>query len=385
MHSLTKILHSLLTGGHRQAVSQMKEDEESRKEVTSIRLKPQTRAYLQAQSEALGISVSQLINIIIDGVVSIETSPQESRIDSIYDRLMLVFESHGIAPLDMSRMLSQFGITLSTLKSRDATLDLISPELLAGVTRWFGVNQHWLTAATAEEVYPTRKLSWYKSTENFAATLIERCMKHHKVDIYVIKNAGVSFEDAELYDDNAHYLGMGILLRYEEKVSDVSFSRYELCEFQRWNYDRCRKDLKLLLSFFEEFSSKNHSVRIHGCSVNEPIFDRIYQGRITPDHLEKSLRQAEWWDTSLFKVDIAHEYKGRKFSRYLTAYLDSPYKTFTQTYNKYNSPDKLIVKVWDKDVEHQYNWFTEALEDIYKKYHAPIEQALPVEKNSGHG
>ena len=39
-----------------------------KKEVTSIRLRPKTRAVLQVYSENLGISVSQIINIMIDGV-----------------------------------------------------------------------------------------------------------------------------------------------------------------------------------------------------------------------------------------------------------------------------------------------------------------------------
>ncbi|MEG3139516.1 hypothetical protein SC171_16675 [Pantoea cypripedii] len=79
------------------------EDDDGRKEVTSIRLKPQTRAYQQAQSETLGISVSQCINIIVDGVVNIETSPHQIHIETMYDRLMLLFESHGIEPLQMRR------------------------------------------------------------------------------------------------------------------------------------------------------------------------------------------------------------------------------------------------------------------------------------------
>ncbi|HGN0870225.1 hypothetical protein EC835_11416 [Providencia alcalifaciens] len=38
-------------------------------EVTSIRLRPKTRAVLHAYSDNLGISVSQIINIMIDGVI----------------------------------------------------------------------------------------------------------------------------------------------------------------------------------------------------------------------------------------------------------------------------------------------------------------------------
>lgn len=178
------------------------------------------------------ISVSQMINIMVDGVISIETSPRKSRIDTMYDRLMLLFESHGIAPHEMSRMLVQYGVTLSALKSRDATLDLITPELINDVSGWFGVNASWLSATT-EEVYPRRSLSWYKNSEGMAVSVIERNILHGNLDVYVIRSDGVSFQQAELQDDNTHSLNIGFVLKYRVTVGGVGFSRFEFSEFQR--------------------------------------------------------------------------------------------------------------------------------------------------------
>lgn len=109
MHSLSKLVQALIAFGNKTALAQSKEMDDGRKEITSIRLKPQTRAYLQVQSENLGISVSQLINIMVDGVVSVETTPQKNVIDTMYDRLMMLFESHNLTPLEVSRLLKHRG------------------------------------------------------------------------------------------------------------------------------------------------------------------------------------------------------------------------------------------------------------------------------------
>ncbi|WP_072279232.1 hypothetical protein [Cedecea neteri] len=371
MHSLTKILSSLLTGGQERALKVMDEEEDGRKEVTSIRLKPQTRAYLQAQSEVLGISVSQFINIIVDGVVNIETSPHQSRIDTIYDRLMLLFEINGIGPLEMSQILAEYGLTLSKLKSRDATLDLLTPELLKNVSNWFGVQQSWLSAKS-EGVFPTRALHWYKNTEGMAASIIERNIEYGDLDVYIIKNAGVSFEQAEKYDDYENNLGMGFVLEYRTKIGSASICRYEFCEFQRWNYIRCRNDLKLIFRFLHELEQKRAAIRVHGCTVKEAIFERIYNGRILPDQLRIALNNAAWWDPRIITEDVAVNYSEMKFSKFVTAYCELPMKTIRPVYNQYSSnPEAWTVTLWKDDSgEQKYHSLREALEDSFRRYHS---------------
>lgn len=380
MHSLTKILHSLLAGGHDRAVKQMEEEDDGRKEVTSIRLKPQTRAYLQAQSEALGISVSQFINIIVDGVVNIETSPHQSRIDTMYDRLMLLFESNGIEPLQMSRMLAEHGFTLSKLKSRDATLDLLTPELLATVSGWFGVETSWLSAKN-NAVYPTRNIHWYKSPEEMAASIIERSILYGDLEVFAVKNAGVSFRMAEEHDDNEHHLGIGFLVRYRARAGDAGVTRYEFCEFQRWNYVKCRNDLKLVFRFLSELQNKKYGVRFHGCSVDEALYDRIYHGRILPDQLEKALNRGEWWDPRSELEDFSGSYQKMKFGQYLTAYCGRPDKKFEPVYNQYSSyPEGWKVSLWNGGPDEQrYFSLSAALEGSFDRYHSPA--ATPSDGN----
>ncbi|WP_455917053.1 conjugal transfer protein TraE [Pantoea agglomerans] len=369
MHSMTKILGSLLTGGQERAIKQMAEEDDGRKEVTSIRLRPQTRAWLQAQSETLGISVSQMINIMVDGVISIETSPRQSRIDTMYDRLMLLFESHGLAPLEMSRMLAQYGITLSALKSRNATLDLITPELINDVSGWFGVNASWLSATT-DEVYPRRGLGWYKKAEDMAVSVIERNILHGNLDVYVIRSDGVSFQKAEHQEDNTHNLNIGFVLKYRVTVGDVSFNRFEFSEFQRWNHAACREDLKHLFRFTGELSRRHRDVQLHGRTLKEDFFDRISAGRILPLQLEEALNRSGWWDPNEFAAEAGSVYKEKKFSRYLDAYFSALSRTFVPIRSEHSrSPEGWMVRTW-KEGEEPIKYFSlaDALDDVYDRH-----------------
>jgi hypothetical protein len=370
MYTLVKIIQSLITGGHPQALKQMDETEEGRKEITSIRLKPQTRAYLQAQSDSLGISVSQLINIIVDGVVSIETTPQISKINSIYDRLMLLFENHRIQPMDMSRMLSDFGVTLSKLKSCDTMLDLITPAMIQQVSSWFGTNPKWLSAES-DEIYSRATVGWYKNTEGMAASLIEHRIIHRSIDVYAIKRDGIPFEVAEEFDDNKHRLDVGFLLKYETQVKGVSFYKYEVCEFQRWNYDRCREHLKLVFKFIDALEDHCSGVNFYGRSLDDNIIDKLYLRELSPAQLDRELlSNAKAWYPADLTNDIGNRYSKMNFGKFISAFCDSPSKSFIPNKTQSDYIESWEIETFGEDGEKFKTLFlAEGLLKLYEKYH----------------
>ncbi|WP_226905700.1 MULTISPECIES: conjugal transfer protein TraE [Serratia] len=373
MHSLSKLVQALIAFGNKTAQAQSKEMDDGRKEITSIRLKPQTRAYLQVQSENLGISVSQLINIMVDGVVSVETTPQKNVIDTMYDRLMMLFESHNLTPLEISRLLKHRGVTLSKLKSRDALLDLITPEMLAEISEWFGVRLTWLNGR-GDEIYENNSLTWYKNTEQMAVSLIQRRIEHGKLDIYVIKRAGVSFAAAEEHDDHKHNLRMGFLLKYRHKVGDVEFEKYELCEFQRWNYNRCREQLKLVFKFINELAQRTTGVYMHGVTVDDNHMEKISLGRVFPSQVKNEFsKQGEWYPEEHTEDNLSG-YSNKKFRQYIDTYCGNPSKSFIKKRDA-NNNHIWEVKVWGDNQETQeYLYLRKALEDTYEKYPPPAKR-----------
>ncbi|MHC6758250.1 conjugal transfer protein TraE [Yersinia ruckeri] len=366
MHSLIKIIQSLIATGNSRAKEQNVGIEEGPKEITSIRLKPQTRTYLQAQSEALGISVSQLINIMVDGVVEMETAPLNNLIDSLYDRLMLVFESHHIKPLDMSRMLSKYGVTLSKIKSRDSMLDIITPEMLKEVSDWFGVNSGWLSGEK-EDIYPRNCIHWDKHPDNMILSVIDRLIKHRNIDVYVIKTDGVSFEEAENHDDATHNMRMGFLIKYQYSVEDVTFDKYELCEFQRWNYVRCRNDLKAVFDGIIKLEGLYTGVHLHGRSLDMKVMDKLIEGKVFPPLLEDVLRRNGTWYPEDLVTGVCLK---PQIEKYIEAYTALPSKHFVEEGSGDHFSKKWTISVIDSDKSiYQYHYLSDALNDMYDKYH----------------
>lgn len=345
MYSLTKLIQSLISLGNDNARNQELglEIEDGRKEITSIRLRPQTRAYLQAQSDALGISVSQVINLIIDGVVEIESQPQKNKIDSIYDRLITLFESHKITPLDMSRILKNYGVTLSKLKSKDAILDLITPEMIEDVSSIFGVKSKWLNGED-DYIYNPRDITWYKNAEGMAITILARRIIYGRVNVFVVKREGVEFKVAEERDDNENCLDVGFILCYEKNVDGVKFEQYEVCEFQRWNYINCRNQLKLIFKFLDDLNNKVSGVSFNGISLNDNLIEKLYLGKILPVQIRNIFFNKSVWYPEELTSDIDSAYRNKKFSKFIEAYCEGPIKSFEYT------PTSLDGRIWSVSI-----------------------------------
>ncbi|EFE93265.1 hypothetical protein HMPREF0758_5086 [Serratia odorifera DSM 4582] len=365
MHSLLKIVQSLITSGNSRANERNTEVEEGPKEITSIRLKPQTRAYLQVQSETLGISVSQLINIMIDGVVELETAPRKNEIDSLYDRLMMLFESHKISPLDMSLMLHKYGVTLSKIKSRDIMLDLITPEMLKEVSSWFGTNLTWLNG-TSEEIY-SRSIDWYKNPDWMILAIIDRLIKYRKVDVYALKREGIEFSEAEHHDTTALNLSMGFVIKYKHTVDNVTFDRYELCEFQRWNYVVCRDGLKDVFRGLYELEKRNQGASLYGYSIEDNILDKLSRGRIFPSQLETTMSKNGLWypEDQVDSMSLQS-----KIAKYVEAYSSLPSKHFYENDNDDHCSKRWHISVFQSgESKFEYHYLKDGLNDLYEKFH----------------
>lgn len=367
MYSLSKIIQSLLIGNQKSAIEQMKDTDDGRKETTTIRFKPQTRAYLQAQSENLGISVSQLLNIIVEGVINLETAPKTNEIDTLYDRLILLFEVHGISILDTSRMLSKFGITLSKLKSRDAVLDSITPDLLRDVSSWFGIEEGWLIGKK-EDKYRENS-GWYKNTEGMALYLIEMLIRYRSVEVIAIKRDGIPLDLAEALDDNSSRIDVGFILKYKVEINGVRFYKYEYSEFQRWNYIRCREHLKLMFMFMKELDNHHEGFNFRGCSLDDNTIEQLIRRKLFPSQIEDKLNNNSWHPYDLTD-GILSTYNEMNFEKFITSYTSAPMKHFTPNIGMHGYCESWEVDVWaGTKKSHHYLYLHKALVDIYELYH----------------
>ena len=370
MRSLTEIIQALISNGNNIVKSKDHEIDDGPKEITSIRLKPQTRNYLQTQSLTLGISVSQLINIILDGVVELEVTPRKNDIYSLYDRLIMLFDGHNISPMSMGIMLKKYGVTLSKIKEKDIMLDLLTPEMLKEISDWFGVRLPWLIEGDGD-IYNYGSISWYKNPEGMIVSIIDRIIRYKSVEVFVLKNSEVSFEDAEQYDDGKHHLSMGFIIKYKKTIEGITFDKYEICEFQRWNYTRCRDGLKNVFLGLSELEKKYKPVSFRGYSIEDNILDKLRWGKVLPVNIDKILHMGNVW----YPDDLTQGMKIKsKIMKYIEAYADYPSKHFSIVKEYDYDPESWSVSVFlDEETKHEYHWLRQGLEDLYEKYHSKNE------------
>lgn len=291
MFRFTQLLQSLIKTGNMVAEDRISQLEDtSVKELTTVRLRPETKAYLQSQSETLGVSLSQVINMILDGVVSMEMKPAaDNKIKGIYDRIMSLFELHNINTVDMAKMLSGYGIKLSHLRNPDKFIDILSMDMIKEIADWFSINYKWIIGET-NELYSPRDNTWYKDSYGFSLLLLEKSFRHSDLKVSVVKANNVSFENAEKLEEQYSRLYVGFILSYTSTINGVSFTKYEVCEFQRWNYDKCRGYLKFIFYFLDSVRSK---INCQGVSFNEEIVDGLMAGRLFPSAIKGML--SETW------------------------------------------------------------------------------------------
>lgn len=291
MFRFTQLLQSLIKTGNMVAEDRISQLEDtSVKELTTVRLRPETKAYLQSQSETLGVSLSQVINMILDGVVSMEMKPAaDNKIKGIYDRIMSLFELHNINTVDMAKMLSGYGIKLSHLRNPDKFIDILSMDMIKEIADWFSINYKWIIGE-ANELYSPRDNTWYKDSYGFSLLLLEKSFRYSDLKVSVVKANNVSFENAEKLEEQYSRLYVGFILSYTSIVNGVSFTKYEVCEFQRWNYDKCRGYLRFIFYFLDSVRTK---INCQGVSFNEEIVDGLMAGRLFPSTIKGML--SETW------------------------------------------------------------------------------------------
>lgn len=380
MYSFTQLIQSLLSSGHSKAVQEsVSADSTGPKELTSIRLKPSTRAYLQAQSDHLGISLSQSINMIIDGVVELETSPVKNSFDTIYDRIMMLFDSHDIMPLDRRRMLSKYGVTTAILKSRDDFLDLVTPEMISDLSDWFCVRQKWLNGVSTE-ICETRNIIWYKNAEGMVLTMMEQALLNKGLKVYVIKRHGIDLQRAEEIDDTANNLDMGFIFETSRTVAGVTFRRFEICEFQRWNYVRCREHLKLIIKFLDQYSERFRQSRspisFDGISLEDEVLEPLCNGKLLPAQLSKEFYHHQIWYPEDHIADVNHQYRSMDFERYLDGLIKGPTKTISLKTTEFKSKEWEVKLYGTEEDTLTYYSLSEALLDQAQRYSETNQNAL---------
>ncbi len=275
---------------------------------TSLRLKPETRHFLEAQARVLNTSVQGLIDTILDGVMAATTHDPAAKLRSIRERFFMLVESHHLDLPAAVELMSSHGFTLSALASNDRLLDLMTPKAIDHLATIFHVCEDWLTGKSDTAVHAGADVHWYKSVPSIARRLIEYKQANLRPELMFIRRRGADFQKAFEDDDKGRWQWepVGIVLRLHRSTpSGKDFTTYQMWEFERWNYGPCRQDLKLLIAFCEQIR-----LPVVGHQLHEEALDRLLNGSLLPATSLSRLGSISWFpdDYASFAFEVRHEH-----------------------------------------------------------------------------
>ncbi|ULR31667.1 helix-turn-helix domain-containing protein [Dickeya fangzhongdai] len=117
----------------------------------SVRIKPESKAFLDMYSEKLGLSKSALYGMIVEGVISEARASSADKMNGVYERFCLLMDANQLSVIQQAQLLAPFGISSSALSNAERTLDLLNMQVLRQLADWFGVDVEWLCC---ESNYP---------------------------------------------------------------------------------------------------------------------------------------------------------------------------------------------------------------------------------------
>lgn len=137
-------------------------------QTTTLRIRPGTLQLLQELCGRLGVSQSELMNMILEGSLRDIFLSFSSSAASIVDRFEVLMQAHELPPTDIAQLLSPWNIRLSVLQDRERTVDYLTTSLLQELASLFYVSRNWLLGYDVPIVDTAQPLhQWPHSEEEF--------------------------------------------------------------------------------------------------------------------------------------------------------------------------------------------------------------------------
>lgn len=252
------------------------ENEETGKLGTTIRLEPRVRRFYEARAEQLGnVSLQDVIAMTLKAVMSATEEPQATELELMADRFIELFTGHGIAIADIPAILPPGAIQRADLLSRADLVNKLNTQTIRHVADLFTVDEEWIKGQSKR---PQRKpfRRWYKNVIGFARRLAELEHNYSDVHVYFVGDTGLTLEklkEATENDSSGREVPIGVVIEKTISINGLSFQTYEVWEAERWNYSKCRYDLKCMMRFCE----RAH-ISFTGALINPDQRQRLFNG-----------------------------------------------------------------------------------------------------------
>jgi hypothetical protein len=287
--SLQQILYRLSGAATQEARESLDDPDELKPGRFPVVVRPETRAFLEAQAKAWGGSIAIVAGTILDGIAMVELKGGESAMRGTAERLALVIEEHGLSYPAAAEVLEGSGITLSDLSSVEALRGKLTSKVLREIAQRFVVSYDWLTGKS-EAMTQVGLHSWYKTAIEAAETLWEAKKTCARVKLIVVTTTGANLDAKEHGESLAHAPHFLPVLQKEVALpGGENFVTYEIWEQGPWTYWRCRHYLKLLL-YFAELTN----IQSIGKYLSNDEYADLYNGRVLPATMFKPHGHSTW-------------------------------------------------------------------------------------------
>ncbi len=310
-----------------------------------IVVRPTTRAFLAAQSEAFGGSLAAFSGNLLDAVAAAQMESAVYSQELVTSRFYTVLKDHGLSLPEASEVLSKHNITANDMSTPSVLINKLNTQTLAWVAGHFHVSYNWLSG-TSDRLLEIKAHAWYKNQVEAARHLCEVAKTSKGIQLYIIRKQGVSFDDEQSKIDEEPMMSATEffpMLCVDHGVGTAeTYTTFEVWESGRWSYERSRHHIRMIFYFAFRLSlKKGVKFTLCGKSLDEEDFNTFLDGRFTPAVLFKKFRSSTWYpdqyiSTEKYECEKDKEEWGKIQSYSTNAYI---FKEFDELLKGYPGCD----------------------------------------------
>lgn len=177
----------------------------------------------------------------------LNNKPKNDSVLPVAERFLKIFQDHGVAVSQIPRLIPL--VDLERLRSTEALLPALTPQVIQQVSELFGIKRAWLEGTT-EEMY---ELRWcYKSPERFFAELAT-------LDLKSVTYPVIAFCCDEFLNGKSRRKQPFVLVMVEKcaDINDKEIRRYRINRDDMiWNYKKCRIQVKAMIRIVERLLNR---------------------------------------------------------------------------------------------------------------------------------
>lgn len=286
--SLQEILYKLVGAASEEASKTATSSNPGRFPVV---VRPETRAFLEAQANYLGGSIAGVAGAILDGVamstMGSDAAPAAMR--GIAERFNLLLSEHKLSYPAAVEALADLGFSLADFASNETVqLKLTSP-VLRQVAERFHVSYEWL-AGKSDFILEGAQHSWYKAAETAAKKMLDAQVQFETVQLTILIKDDADLRVVEDEGDWArlpHFIP--VLSCTKALPGGEELTVHEVWEEGRWSYARCREYIKLAIYF-----AVKTGVYVRGRALSLADYDRLQNARVLPATIMNGAVVGNW-------------------------------------------------------------------------------------------